>query len=74
MKGFHDLSEKFWDKVNALLAKVLVERAQGKTCKYICDFILQILETQNLSYRIVIRETSVGRGISKILKDILRLE
>lgn len=29
-KGFDDLSEKFWDKVNALLAKVLVERAQGK--------------------------------------------
>lgn len=29
-KGFHDLSEKFWDKVNALLAKVLNERAQGK--------------------------------------------
>jgi len=30
MKGFHDLAEKFWDKVNALLAKVLIERAQGK--------------------------------------------
>lgn len=30
MQGFHDLSEKFWDKVNVLLAKVLIERAQGK--------------------------------------------
>lgn len=30
MQGFNDLSEKFWDKVNTLLAKVLIERAQGK--------------------------------------------
>lgn len=35
MKGFHDLSEKFWEKVNALLAKVLIERAQGKLWIYI---------------------------------------
>jgi len=30
-KGFQDLSEKFWDKVNVLLAKILIERAQGKS-------------------------------------------
>lgn len=28
-KGFETLSENFWDKVTTLLAKVLLERAQG---------------------------------------------
>lgn len=39
-KGFHDLSEKFWDKVNTLLAKVLNERAQG--INYICSHIINM--------------------------------
>ena len=29
-KGLDELSQKFWDKVNCLLSKVLVERAQGE--------------------------------------------
>jgi len=35
MQEFHDLSETFWDKVNVLLARVLIERAQGKLQIYI---------------------------------------
>lgn len=62
-KGFHDLSEKFWDKVNALLAKVLVERAQGSS------FVKQALEGEypkflriflDLSKRLKDRSHSIG--------------
>ncbi|KAG5307948.1 PREDICTED: conserved oligomeric Golgi complex subunit 5 [Acromyrmex echinatior] len=63
MKGFHDLSEKFWDKVNALLAKVLIERAQGSS------FVKQALEGEypkflriflDLSKRLKERSHSIG--------------
>lgn len=30
VKELDELSQKFWDKVNTLLSKVLIERAQGK--------------------------------------------
>lgn len=30
MKELDELSQKFWDRVNTLLSKVLIERAQGK--------------------------------------------
>ncbi|XP_020284028.1 conserved oligomeric Golgi complex subunit 5 [Pseudomyrmex gracilis] len=62
-KGFDDLSEKFWDKVNALLAKVLVERAQGSS------FVKQALEGEypkflriflDLSKRLKERSHSIG--------------
>ncbi|XP_014477103.1 PREDICTED: conserved oligomeric Golgi complex subunit 5 [Dinoponera quadriceps] len=62
-KGFHDLSEKFWDKVNALLAKVLNERAQGSS------FVKQALEGEypkflriflDLSKRLKERSHSIG--------------
>ncbi|XP_024872305.1 conserved oligomeric Golgi complex subunit 5 isoform X2 [Temnothorax curvispinosus] len=63
MQGFHDLSEKFWDKVNALLAKVLIERAQGSS------FVKQALEGEypkflriflDLSKRLKERSHSIG--------------
>ncbi|XP_011685986.1 PREDICTED: conserved oligomeric Golgi complex subunit 5-like [Wasmannia auropunctata] len=63
MKGFHDLSEKFWDKVNTLLAKVLIERAQGSS------FVKQALEGEypkflriflDLSKRLKERSHSIG--------------
>ncbi|XP_070158352.1 conserved oligomeric Golgi complex subunit 5 [Polyergus mexicanus] len=62
-KGFHNLSEKFWDKVNVLLAKVLVERAQGSS------FVKQALEGEypkflriflDLSKRLKERSHSIG--------------
>ncbi|XP_011631071.1 conserved oligomeric Golgi complex subunit 5 isoform X2 [Pogonomyrmex barbatus] len=72
MKGFHDLSEKFWDKVNALLAKILVERAQGSS------FVKQALEGEypkflriylDLSKRL--KERSHSIGIYDIDRNIL---
>ncbi|XP_050453990.1 conserved oligomeric Golgi complex subunit 5 isoform X2 [Cataglyphis hispanica] len=71
-KGFHNLSEKFWDKVNALLAKVLVERAQGSS------FVKQALEGEypkflriflDLSKRL--RERSHSIGIYGIDRNVL---
>ncbi|KAM0729196.1 Conserved oligomeric Golgi complex subunit 5 [Formica fusca] len=62
-KGFNNLSEKFWDKINALLAKVLVERAQGSS------FVKQALEGEypkflriflDLSKRLKERSHSIG--------------
>ncbi|XP_011869002.1 PREDICTED: conserved oligomeric Golgi complex subunit 5 [Vollenhovia emeryi] len=62
-QGFHDLSEKFWDKVNAVLAKVLIERAQGSS------FVKQALEGEypkflriflDLSKRLKERSHSIG--------------
>ncbi|EFN71938.1 Conserved oligomeric Golgi complex subunit 5 [Camponotus floridanus] len=62
-KGFDNLSEKFWDKVNALLAKILVERAQGSS------FVKQALEGEypkflriflDLSKRLKERSHSIG--------------
>ncbi|XP_072761545.1 conserved oligomeric Golgi complex subunit 5 [Anoplolepis gracilipes] len=62
-KDFQNLSEKFWDKVNALLAKVLVERAQGSS------FVKQALEGEypkflriflDLSKRLKERSHSIG--------------
>ncbi|XP_012536176.1 conserved oligomeric Golgi complex subunit 5 isoform X1 [Monomorium pharaonis] len=63
MKGFQDLSEKFWEKINALLAKVLMERAQGSS------FVKQALEGEypkflriflDLSKRLKERSHSIG--------------
>ncbi|KAL0128369.1 hypothetical protein PUN28_003572 [Cardiocondyla obscurior] len=63
MQEFHDLSEKFWDKVNVLLAKVLIERAQGSS------FVKQALEGEypkflriflDLSKRLKERSHSIG--------------
>ncbi|EZA54454.1 conserved oligomeric Golgi complex subunit 5 [Ooceraea biroi] len=56
-KGFQDLSEKFWDKVNVLLAKVLIERAQGSS------FVKQALEGE---YPKVLR---IFLDLSKRLKE-----
>nr|XP_012235573.1 PREDICTED: conserved oligomeric Golgi complex subunit 5 [Linepithema humile] len=62
-KEFQDLSEKFWDKVNTLLAKVLIERAQGSS------FVKQALEGEypkflriflDLSKRLKERSHSIG--------------
>ncbi|XP_053975408.1 conserved oligomeric Golgi complex subunit 5 isoform X1 [Hylaeus volcanicus] len=62
-KGLDDLSQQFWDKVNDLLSKVLVERAQGSS------FVKQALEGEypkflriflDLSKRLKERSQSIG--------------
>lgn len=62
-KGLDELSQKFWDKVNCLLSKVLVERAQGSS------FVKQALEGEypkflriflDLSKRLKERSQSIG--------------
>ncbi|CAK9825319.1 Conserved oligomeric Golgi complex subunit 5 [Anthophora retusa] len=62
-KGLDELSQKFWDKVNSLLSKVLVERAQGSS------FVKQALDGEypkflriflDLSKRLKERSQSIG--------------
>ncbi|KOC69688.1 Conserved oligomeric Golgi complex subunit 5 [Habropoda laboriosa] len=62
-KGLDELSQKFWDKVNSLLSKVLIERAQGSS------FVKQALEGEypkflriflDLSKRLKERSQSIG--------------
>lgn len=71
-KSFDNLSEKFWDKVNALLAKILVERTQGSS------FVKQALEGEypkflriflDLSKRL--KERSHSIGIYSINRNVL---
>ncbi|CAK9805208.1 Conserved oligomeric Golgi complex subunit 5 [Anthophora plagiata] len=62
-KGLDELSQKFWDEVNSLLSKVLVERAQGSS------FVKQALDGEypkflriflDLSKRLKERSQSIG--------------
>ena len=71
-KGLDELSQKFWDKVNCLLSKVLVERAQGSS------FVKQALEGEypkflriflDLSKRL--KEKSQSVGIYNIKHNVL---
>ncbi|XP_034194071.1 conserved oligomeric Golgi complex subunit 5 four way stop isoform X1 [Osmia lignaria lignaria] len=63
IKGLDELSQKFWDRVNCLLSKVLIERAQGSS------FVKQALEGEypkflriflDLSKRLKERSRSIG--------------
>ncbi|XP_031840113.1 conserved oligomeric Golgi complex subunit 5 four way stop [Nomia melanderi] len=71
-KELDELSQKFWSKVNDLLSKVLVERAQGSS------FVKQALEGEypkflrvflDLSKRL--KERSQNIGIYNINRDVL---
>ncbi|KAG7197156.1 hypothetical protein KM043_007239 [Ampulex compressa] len=62
-KGFGELSQKFWEKINSLIAKILVGRAQGSS------FVKQALEGEypkflriflDLSKRLKDRSQSIG--------------
>ncbi|CAL7944681.1 unnamed protein product [Xylocopa violacea] len=71
-KGLDELSQKFWDKVNSLLSKVLVERAQGSS------FVKQALEGEYpkflrifLDLRKRLKERSQSIGIYNIDHNVL---
>ncbi|XP_076749302.1 conserved oligomeric Golgi complex subunit 5 four way stop isoform X1 [Xylocopa sonorina] len=71
-KGLDELSQKFWNKVNSLLSKVLVERAQGSS------FVKQALEGEYpkflrifLDLRKRLKERSQSIGIYNIDHNVL---
>ncbi|XP_043800315.1 conserved oligomeric Golgi complex subunit 5 [Apis laboriosa] len=71
-KGLDELSQKFWNSVNCLLSKVLIERTQGSS------FVKQALEGEYpkflrifLDLRKRLKERSQSIGIYKINHDIL---
>ncbi|XP_028523386.2 conserved oligomeric Golgi complex subunit 5 [Apis cerana] len=71
-RGLDELSQKFWNSVNCLLSKVLIERTQGSS------FVKQALEGEYpkflrifLDLRKRLKERSQSIGIYKINHDIL---
>ncbi|CAD1472025.1 unnamed protein product, partial [Heterotrigona itama] len=72
VKGLDELSQTFWNRVNTLLSKVLVERAQGSS------FVKQALEGEYpkflrifLDLRKRLKERLQSIGIYKINHDVL---